>query len=145
MNKNVSFKTYYYKLLNSYGELFKIQMEPQVKNSLRNNNISLNTKSIEYNFNNDNINNLNFNNLNIPLLNSIKYDKIDNQSRYKKIYKYPNDFKETKNIADILIIDFTNNNVDKLNITSLQNIINVLLTYMILNKKDIIELYDECL
>ena len=74
-----------------------------------------------------------------------KYDKIDNQSRYKKIYKYPNDFKETKNIADVLIIDFTNNNVDKLNITSLQNIMNVLLTYMILNKKDIIELYDECL
>ena len=74
-----------------------------------------------------------------------KYDKIDNESRYKKNYKYPNDFKETKNIADVLIIDFTNNNVDKLNITSLQNIINVLLTYMILNKKDIIELYDECL
>jgi hypothetical protein len=74
-----------------------------------------------------------------------KYDKIDNQSRYKKIYKYPNDFKETKNTADILIIDFINNNVDRLNISSLQNIMNVLFTYMIMNKNDIIKFYDECL
>ena len=81
MIKNQNYKNDYYNLLNNYDELFKKQMYPQLKNSLRNNDISLNSSQsrIIQNFNNDNMNNINFDNLNIPLLNNIIYDKTDNK------------------------------------------------------------------
>lgn len=84
--KNEKFKNDYYELIHSFGELFDKQMEPQVKNSLRNNDISKNTniQKIKDEFNLNIINNSNFNNLNIPLLNNIQVDNNNKLIQYQK-------------------------------------------------------------
>ncbi len=74
----------------------------------------------------------------------IKYHKLGSSSKYDTI-DYPTHFEKTKGIADILVIEFKNINVDRLNISHLQNIINVLYIYMIKNKKEVMDLYDGCL
>lgn len=112
MIKNQNFKSDYYNLLNNYDELFKEQMNPQLKNSLRNNDISLNSSQsrIIQNFNNDNMNNINFDNLNIPLLNNIIYDKKDD-----KLIQY-----QKRTLYDLVLLA----NNYKINNLSLNEIIN---------------------
>lgn len=73
-----------------------------------------------------------------------KYYKIGNLSKYDNI-ELPATFEKTKNLSDILCIEFPQINIERLDISNLQSILNVIYIYMIRNKKSIIELYDGCL
>jgi hypothetical protein len=72
-----------------------------------------------------------------------RYDKIGSLQKFEKLV-YPPTFISSKfPSADVFIISFDKINVDRIEIDHLQSIMNVLFTYMIRNKKTVIDLYSD--